>query len=222
MGNGSDSATLILHQQVLTNYAALYTTGRLSDVKIMVGDSVFNVHRLILAAQSRFFEAMFFNSSMIESNTDEIQLKETDPEVFNLLLELVYNGSLEKAKFLDPETLIVLYILIERYQFIDYESYLLQEIQNKVINFDNFWKFLDTAVFYNNKALMESCFKFLEIYEKNFNLLQTYEKKFTKNNLLQNFKQDLFSHSSFINISYETLSTLLDTNFNIYEMRLLT
>lgn len=213
--------TILLHRQVLSNYESLYANNRLSDVKIIIEDSEFKVHRLILAAQSRFFEAMFFNPSMIESNNSEIQLKETDPDVFRILLKLVYSGSLEKAEFFDPETLVLLYILIERYQFIDYEAYLLEEIHNKLLNYNNFWKYLDLAVFYNSKALIENCFKYLEIYEKNHNILKSNSKRFIHMiDNLKNYKDDLFLQSYFTSISCETLRTILDTNFNIYEMRL--
>jgi hypothetical protein len=64
-----------------------------SDVTIKVGDKKFYAQKCILCVWSSFFAGMFSkNNAMKESQKDEIELKDIDPEIFELLLIFIYTG----------------------------------------------------------------------------------------------------------------------------------
>lgn len=189
-------------------------------MKIVIDDAdstpkEFQVHRLILAAQSPFFEAMFFNPCMIESTAKVVQLKEIDADVFEILLKIVYCGYLDDIAQQTPEKLVRLYMLMERYQF-KFEHSLLREIADKVFSAANFWSFLDLAVSYNTQSFIELCFEY-------FNLLSNCDKRGGNHSplLKRQDKATLFAHDDFFKISHDTLKVLLDRNHNCPEALLL-
>ncbi|KAF8565218.1 hypothetical protein P879_07256 [Paragonimus westermani] len=65
--------------------------GQLCDVVIKVGGREFLAHRVVLAATSDYFDAMFSNG-MAESAQLEVELKSISPDVMDALLDYVYTG----------------------------------------------------------------------------------------------------------------------------------
>ena len=63
------------------------------DVTIKVSDKVFHAHRTILAAASPYFETMF-TSQFKESFTREIELKDIDSNIFEMLFNFIYSGKM--------------------------------------------------------------------------------------------------------------------------------
>ncbi|PIC44923.1 hypothetical protein B9Z55_005124 [Caenorhabditis nigoni] len=63
-----------------------------SDVVLLVGDQKFYVSKLLLTFHSTYFKSLFFGN-FSESKKLEIELKDTDPEVFQQFLELIYGIS---------------------------------------------------------------------------------------------------------------------------------
>lgn len=61
------------------------------DVGLRVGGRVFRVHRLVLAASSPYFSALF-SGGMSEAEKDEVQIMGVDTDVFETLLDFVYTG----------------------------------------------------------------------------------------------------------------------------------
>uniref|UniRef100_A0A3B4ZBL7 Intracisternal A particle-promoted polypeptide n=1 Tax=Stegastes partitus TaxID=144197 RepID=A0A3B4ZBL7_9TELE len=61
------------------------------DVGLKVGGQVFRVHRLVLAASSPYFSALF-SGGMREADKDEVQILGVDTEVFEVLLDFIYTG----------------------------------------------------------------------------------------------------------------------------------
>ncbi|KAM6948168.1 actin-binding protein IPP [Aplochiton taeniatus] len=61
------------------------------DVGLRVGGRVFKVHRLVLAASSPYFSALF-SGGMREAEREEVQILGIEAEVFQVLLEFVYTG----------------------------------------------------------------------------------------------------------------------------------
>lgn len=57
----------------------------------MIATKVFRAHKVVLIAASPYFEAMFL-SGMAESNKDTISLQNIDPEAFEAILNLMYDG----------------------------------------------------------------------------------------------------------------------------------
>ncbi|CAH8454944.1 unnamed protein product [Heterobilharzia americana] len=65
--------------------------GKLCDVVIKAEGREFLAHRVVLAASSDYFNAMF-SSGMAESAQLEIELKSISPEIMDALLDYVYTG----------------------------------------------------------------------------------------------------------------------------------
>lgn len=61
------------------------------DVGLRVGGRVFRVHRLVLAASSPYFSALF-SGRMSEADKDEVQILGVEAEVFEILVEFIYTG----------------------------------------------------------------------------------------------------------------------------------
>lgn len=63
------------------------------DVGLKVGTRVFRVHRLVLAASSPYFSALF-SGGMREVDKEEVQILGVETEVFAVLLDFIYTGLL--------------------------------------------------------------------------------------------------------------------------------
>lgn len=63
------------------------------DVRLKVGSRVFRVHRLVLAASSPYFSALF-SGGMSEVDQEEVQILGVETEVFEVLLDFIYTGQL--------------------------------------------------------------------------------------------------------------------------------
>lgn len=69
----------------------LRENGIYTDVSIKIGKENYKAHRMVLAARSKYFETMF-NSYFKESTSSEIELKEIEPEVFEVILSFLYSN----------------------------------------------------------------------------------------------------------------------------------
>ena len=61
------------------------------DVGLRVGGRVFRVHRLVLAASSPYFTALF-SGRMSEADKEEVQILGVEAKVFEVLVEFIYTG----------------------------------------------------------------------------------------------------------------------------------
>lgn len=105
IGGGSDAvATMALQasEQVLLasdRYARLILAQMnkmrhrtdFCDVRLNVGGQMFTVHRLVLAASSPYFSALF-SGGMREADKEEVQIMGVETEVFEVLLDFIYTG----------------------------------------------------------------------------------------------------------------------------------
>uniref|UniRef100_A0A7E4V4A0 BTB domain-containing protein n=1 Tax=Panagrellus redivivus TaxID=6233 RepID=A0A7E4V4A0_PANRE len=73
---------------------ALYLSEEMSDVTIVVEGVKLPAHRLILAQRCDYFKTMF-NSGLIESTSNRIEVHETSVDVFKCVLKWIYTGSVE-------------------------------------------------------------------------------------------------------------------------------
>lgn len=69
----------------------------LCDITIKVGDETFFVHRVVLAASSAYFEAMFA-SGMTESRKSEVKLSGMESSAFEAILDFIYTGKVKLCK----------------------------------------------------------------------------------------------------------------------------
>nr|VZI35006.1 unnamed protein product [Spirometra erinaceieuropaei] len=84
--------------------------GQLCDIVVKVGSREFPAHRVVLAASSDYFDAMF-SSGMAESAQLEVELKSVSPDVMEALLDFMYTGqvrvSMENVQDLLPAASLV-------------------------------------------------------------------------------------------------------------------
>ena len=80
--------------QVFTGLYRLRQEGKLSDVTLTVGDSKLAAHRVVLAAASQYFDAMF-SADMVESKQKEIVLHGIEFSALVDLINFCYTGRIE-------------------------------------------------------------------------------------------------------------------------------
>lgn len=69
----------------------LLNSGDFSDISLKVGGKSFPLHRVVLASKSSYFRKLF-TENCAES---EIELNETDPQTFSLMLKYIYSQEFE-------------------------------------------------------------------------------------------------------------------------------
>ena len=82
-------------EQLLSKMSELRDSQTLVDVSLKVGGKSFKAHRVVLAASSEYFCAMF-TDGMRESCAAEIELKDSSltAEAFQVILDFVYKSEL--------------------------------------------------------------------------------------------------------------------------------
>jgi len=73
------------------DFMQLYTSKKFSDVVLVIGPSKerLSVHKTVLAARSRVFEAMFF-SGFKEATGAEVEIPDVDAASFKIMIEAIY------------------------------------------------------------------------------------------------------------------------------------
>ena len=80
---------------LLSKCAQFRDQGEFIDVRLKVGEEVFPTHRIVLAANSDYFHAMF-TDGMKESNQEVIELKDESisPNALKIVMDFTYTGDL--------------------------------------------------------------------------------------------------------------------------------
>lgn len=69
---------------------------RFCDFEIRISSKIFTVHKVILAAASSYFEAMFHNQEcFVENSNNFIELKDVDSRVFETILDYIYTTQID-------------------------------------------------------------------------------------------------------------------------------
>ena len=87
---------MVAHSQILLSKCAQFRDeGEFIDVRLKVGEDVFPAHRIVLAASSDYFHAMF-TDGMKESNQEVIELKDESisPDALKIVMDSIYTGDL--------------------------------------------------------------------------------------------------------------------------------
>lgn len=87
---------MVAHADILLLKCAQFRNeSQFIDVQLRVGEEIFPAHRIVLAASSDYFYAMF-TDGMKESNQEVIELKDgsISPDVLKIILDSVYTGEL--------------------------------------------------------------------------------------------------------------------------------
>ncbi|GFN77000.1 kelch-like protein 20 [Plakobranchus ocellatus] len=72
-----------------------WQAGRYTDIKIIVGSQTFAAHKLVLVSLSDYFEPLFEHDSNAKG---EITLHNIEPDIFSVLLEYAYTGTINLNK----------------------------------------------------------------------------------------------------------------------------
>ncbi|CAH1239521.1 IPP [Branchiostoma lanceolatum] len=81
-------------KNVLSQFNKLRGRREFCDVEFSVGTSLFPVHRAVVAACSPYFAAML-GGGMSEAHRGQVELHAVEPDVFNMLLDFMYTGSID-------------------------------------------------------------------------------------------------------------------------------
>ena len=89
--------SMVAHSQILLLKCAQFREqGEFVDVHLKVGEELFSAHRIVLAASSDYFHAMFAHG-MKESNQEVIELKDESisAAALKIVLDSIYSGDLQ-------------------------------------------------------------------------------------------------------------------------------
>ena len=78
------------------NYSSLRKKGLMSDVTIACEGKKFPAHKLILAARSEVFAAMFSHKGTLEDQHQEVLIEDSDRVTMDLFLTFLYDATLPK------------------------------------------------------------------------------------------------------------------------------
>ena len=87
---------MVAHSEILLSKCALFREqGEFIDVRLKVGDDEFPAHRIVLAANSDYFHAMFARG-MKESNQEVIELKDENisAAALKIVMDSIYGGEI--------------------------------------------------------------------------------------------------------------------------------
>lgn len=93
----SDSGLYYSHQfppSLLLNMNGLRETRRFCDVEILCGGKQIQAHRVILAASSPYFHAMF-TVELLEKQQQAVEIHAIDPEILEELIGFIYTGKVK-------------------------------------------------------------------------------------------------------------------------------
>ncbi|KAH8303413.1 kelch-like protein 26 [Drosophila kikkawai] len=82
-------------ENLLRGLNKLRTEDKLTDVTLIVEDHRFKAHRVVLAASSDYFCAMFADCAMIESRQEEINLYGITARAMSAIIDYIYTSLLE-------------------------------------------------------------------------------------------------------------------------------
>lgn len=93
--------------EISHDYARLWTSKKFCDLTIVCAKGQeLSAHKLILAARSPVFSAMFEHDTK-EAQEGKIVLSDTPVEVFSELLYFLYTGKVQKLQQYAPDLLVI-------------------------------------------------------------------------------------------------------------------
>ena len=91
---------MVAHSEVVLSKCAQFRDeGQFINVRLKVREDIFPAHRIVLAANSDYFHAMF-TDGMKESNQEVIELKDESisPDALKIVMDSIYTGDLRVNK----------------------------------------------------------------------------------------------------------------------------
>jgi speckle-type POZ protein len=98
-GNYSDFSSDAINciNELSNHFGKLFDDMTLSDVNFNIGGCDFSAHKSILSARSDVFASMF-KHPMEEQSSNQVKIKDIDPDVFQMMLRFIYTGRVQVDK----------------------------------------------------------------------------------------------------------------------------
>ena len=154
-----------LQLQLLSNYKSLFNNKEIHDAIITVSGRKFYVHKAILAAHSPVFLAMLKKNSFKENVQKEIEINDTDSDVFQELLRFIYSGEIKNMNDIVYELLVAADKYIIKELLTKCEQYLYSNL-----NVDNVINIISLADNYNAINLKKCAINFFIAHRKVVNI----------------------------------------------------
>ncbi|GFQ69397.1 speckle-type POZ protein [Trichonephila clavata] len=138
------------------DFKHLYDNELFSDLTICVGDKLFNAHRLVLAARSPVFEAMFKNE-MKENNENKLDINDSDEKTFGELLRYFYIGEIGP---LTSDHALNLLVLADKYDVPGLKTEIVDYLKCE-LSTENALSILIEAHLHNEKQLKKEAVEFI-------------------------------------------------------------
>ncbi|XP_051173141.1 speckle-type POZ protein-like [Leptopilina boulardi] len=146
---------MITISKIEHNFHPFLISDVLSDVSFQIENKEFPAHKIILAAASPVFEKMFTHQ-MKENITNNVQIEDTDPDVFKEMLNYIYMGKVENLNSMAFD----LYELANKYEITKLQIICEESLEN-CLDVDNVTFILEFADRHNSVNLKNECIKYI-------------------------------------------------------------
>lgn len=145
------------------SFRQLLETGKHTDVTFVVGEcgTEIGAHKCILSARSEYFEAMFREGGMAESQQNKIVFQKHDPTTFRRMLEFLYADSVKDIDSCTGNDILLLLMLANEL-IIPSLTEMCESVATGVITAQNVTKFLLlSSTSGNSSVLRQACARFV-------------------------------------------------------------
>ena len=160
VADSGDSSCKRVKLQVSSDLEKHFDNRFLSDVTISVDGRDFWAHKVILAARSAVFAAMFHFEMQNKVVNNRVEVTDINQDVFEWLLRFMYTGDCVGASLLAEEFLVDLLIAAEKYDIQDLKR-LLQDILAGKLNIANAVQTLIISDIYSAAQLKQKAVEFI-------------------------------------------------------------
>ncbi|XP_028968050.1 BTB/POZ domain-containing protein 9-like [Galendromus occidentalis] len=130
-----------------------------SDITLVVEGEAVYAHKIILAASCDYFRALF-RGGMMESNLEEVELKDVTARGFNAVLKYIYTARWE-LKSMDVETILEVLSVADLYGLQKMRTSLCEYLE-EIMSTDNVLLICDSLEPLSLKHLHEVCAHFMD------------------------------------------------------------
>ena len=164
------------------NFYVLLQNGSHSDIAFLIGEAKDEIkaHKAILSARSQYFNAMFREGGMSESNMSRIVIKDHDKLTFFRMLEFIYSNEIRDIDKCSPDEVISLLMMANEYVLDDLRL-LCQQTAKKLVSIENIGKFLLLSQHNNAEGLKKACEIFIRGNKKELKKNATFKQEMLDN-----------------------------------------
>ncbi|XP_051173140.1 speckle-type POZ protein-like [Leptopilina boulardi] len=155
--NEQKSIDIVSPSTTLNDFQPFLMSDVLSDVVFKINEKQFPAHKVILASTSPVFEKMFTHQ-MKENITNNVLIEETDPEVFEEMLNYIYTGKINNLNTMA----FGLYELANKYHITKLKK-VCEQCLGECLAIDNVISILTIADRCNSTLLKNKCIEYVDM-----------------------------------------------------------